>query len=211
MSTETVSPLRQRMIEDMNARKLGPHSQRSHVAQLQTVRCISEAFPRDGHARRYSPVSVAPVGDRPEHLQSQSHHDRAAVPVAGDIAAAGPRERGLSPARAAEDSAGDEPGRDAAPAGGGRQPQGPRAAQSRLRLRPARRRGGPAEGQAYRQRAEDHSRRAVQGPQGPQRHAVAGDARSAAAMVEGAPNASRCAKRRCRNAGCFPAARPASR
>jgi integrase/recombinase XerD len=32
MSTDTtVSPLRQRMIEDMAARKLGPHSQRSHV------------------------------------------------------------------------------------------------------------------------------------------------------------------------------------
>ena len=46
------------------------------------------------------------------------------------------------------------------------------------------------QGQAYRQRAEHHSDRAVQGPQGPQRHAVARDARSAAAMVEGAPNAS---------------------
>jgi len=32
MSTNTVSPLRQRMIEDMNARKLGAHSQRSHVS-----------------------------------------------------------------------------------------------------------------------------------------------------------------------------------
>jgi integrase/recombinase XerD len=31
MSTNTVSPLRQRMIEDMNARKLGAHSQRSHI------------------------------------------------------------------------------------------------------------------------------------------------------------------------------------
>ena len=32
MSTNsTVSPLRQRMIEDMAARKLGPHSQRSHI------------------------------------------------------------------------------------------------------------------------------------------------------------------------------------
>jgi len=31
MSTDSVSPLRQRMIEDMNARKLGAHSQRSHV------------------------------------------------------------------------------------------------------------------------------------------------------------------------------------
>jgi integrase/recombinase XerD len=31
MSTNAVSPLRQRMIEDMNARKLGAHSQRSHI------------------------------------------------------------------------------------------------------------------------------------------------------------------------------------
>lgn len=32
MSTGRVSPLRQRMIEDMNSRKLGPHSQRSHIS-----------------------------------------------------------------------------------------------------------------------------------------------------------------------------------
>jgi site-specific recombinase XerD len=31
MTTETVSPLRQRMIEDMKSRKLGPHSQHSHI------------------------------------------------------------------------------------------------------------------------------------------------------------------------------------
>ena len=31
MGKEVVSPLRQRMIEDMNARKLGAHSQRSHI------------------------------------------------------------------------------------------------------------------------------------------------------------------------------------
>src|SRR6202049_2240279 len=30
-NTTTVSPLRQRMIEDMAARKLNPHTQRSHV------------------------------------------------------------------------------------------------------------------------------------------------------------------------------------
>ena len=32
MSNDAVSPLRQRMIEDMNARKLGAHSQRSHIS-----------------------------------------------------------------------------------------------------------------------------------------------------------------------------------
>jgi len=31
MSTDTVSPLRQRMIEDMNARKLNAHTQRGHI------------------------------------------------------------------------------------------------------------------------------------------------------------------------------------
>jgi site-specific recombinase XerD len=31
MSTDTIKALRQRMIEDMNARKLGAHSQRSHI------------------------------------------------------------------------------------------------------------------------------------------------------------------------------------
>jgi hypothetical protein len=30
--TNTVSPLRQRMIEDMTARKLNPHTQRSHIS-----------------------------------------------------------------------------------------------------------------------------------------------------------------------------------
>ena len=32
MSTDAISPLRQRMIEDMSARKLGAHSQRSHIS-----------------------------------------------------------------------------------------------------------------------------------------------------------------------------------
>ena len=31
MTNRTISPLRQRMVEDMNARQLGPHSQRSHI------------------------------------------------------------------------------------------------------------------------------------------------------------------------------------
>ena len=44
MSTEAISPLRQRMIEDMNSRKLGAHTQRSHI-YLQAVRCISRALP----------------------------------------------------------------------------------------------------------------------------------------------------------------------
>jgi integrase/recombinase XerD len=32
MTTKAITPLRQRMIEDMSSRKLGPHSQRSHIS-----------------------------------------------------------------------------------------------------------------------------------------------------------------------------------
>ena len=32
MSADSISPLRQRMIEDMSARKLNPHTQRSHIS-----------------------------------------------------------------------------------------------------------------------------------------------------------------------------------
>ncbi len=32
MSTDSVNPLRQRMTEDMSARKLNPHTQRSHIS-----------------------------------------------------------------------------------------------------------------------------------------------------------------------------------
>ena len=37
MSTDTVSPLRQRMMDDMNARKLGAHSQRSHISSCKRL------------------------------------------------------------------------------------------------------------------------------------------------------------------------------
>jgi len=38
MSTETITALRQRMIEDMNARKLGSHTQTGHSARLYLLR-----------------------------------------------------------------------------------------------------------------------------------------------------------------------------
>jgi hypothetical protein len=44
MTTEAITPLRQRMIEDMNARKLCAGTQRGH-SQLQAVRGVSEAIP----------------------------------------------------------------------------------------------------------------------------------------------------------------------
>lgn len=51
MTTEAITPLRQRMIEYMNARKLCAGTQRGQKRphpQLQAVRSVSEAICRDG-------------------------------------------------------------------------------------------------------------------------------------------------------------------
>ena len=40
MNTDAISPLRQRMIEDMNARKLCTGTQKGLHPQLQAVRCF---------------------------------------------------------------------------------------------------------------------------------------------------------------------------
>ena len=44
MSTVTVSPLRQRMIEDMNARKLSAGTQRSHMLQARRLLAVASSL-----------------------------------------------------------------------------------------------------------------------------------------------------------------------
>jgi predicted oxidoreductase len=60
MGKEVVSPLRQRMIEDMNARKLAKHSQRSHIHS-----CKRFAALRSGIARRGKPLCKSTQRHRP--------------------------------------------------------------------------------------------------------------------------------------------------
>ena len=65
MSTDTtVSPLRQRMIEDMTARKLGPHSQRSHIHSCRRFAAFLKRSPDTATAddvRRSSCTWLKPV------------------------------------------------------------------------------------------------------------------------------------------------------
>ena len=110
MGKEVVSPLRQRMIEDMNARKLGKHSQRSHI----------DSCKRFAAFLKRSPETATPDDIR----RFQLHLIESGLSIcnrnrigARDAAAAGSYGRDLSPARAAEDPAGDEPGRDTPPVG----------------------------------------------------------------------------------------------
>jgi site-specific recombinase XerD len=45
MTTDTVIPLRQRMIEDMKSRKLGPHSQRGHISSCKRFAAFLKRSP----------------------------------------------------------------------------------------------------------------------------------------------------------------------
>jgi hypothetical protein len=45
MSTDAISPLRQRMIEDMSARKLNPHTQRSHISSCKRFAAYLKRLP----------------------------------------------------------------------------------------------------------------------------------------------------------------------
>jgi hypothetical protein len=45
MGTDAISPLRQRMIEDMAARQLGRHSQRSHIHSCMRIAAFLSVRP----------------------------------------------------------------------------------------------------------------------------------------------------------------------
>ena len=47
--TNTVSPLRQRMIEDMAARKLNPHTQRGHIYSCKRFAACLKRSPARGY------------------------------------------------------------------------------------------------------------------------------------------------------------------
>src|SRR6266481_5658794 len=191
MSTDAVSPLRQRMIEDMNARKLCAGTQRGHISSCKRFAAFVKRSPDTAtleDIRRFqlhlaeTGVSICNRNRIMTGLRFLFRVTLRRLDLAVEIYHI--REPQKIPLVMSQD--------DAALARRRQQSQDPHVAQSRLWLRPARQRGGQAQGQAYRQRAEDHSGRAVQRPKGPQCHAVAGDARSVAPMVEGAPIALRC-------------------
>jgi site-specific recombinase XerD len=50
MTTQPISPLRQRMIEDMNARKLGRHCQRSHLYSCERFAAFLQRSPETATA-----------------------------------------------------------------------------------------------------------------------------------------------------------------
>jgi hypothetical protein len=57
MSTDAIRPLRHRMIEDMSARKLNPHTQRSHISSCKRFAAYLKRSP-DMANRREASVTV---------------------------------------------------------------------------------------------------------------------------------------------------------
>ena len=127
-----------------------------------------QTLARYGDGRRGAPLSTAPRRGRREHLQPQSDHDRGAFPVPRHAAPPRSGGRDLAHEGAAEAAAGVEPRGDQARSDHGDEPQGARDAVARVWLRLAGQRSGAAAGVRHRQRADDHSRRAVERPQGPE-------------------------------------------
>jgi len=62
MSTDAISPLRQRMIEDMSARKLNPHKQRSHIRSCKRFAAYLKRSPGTSKADEIPGRDQAPVG-----------------------------------------------------------------------------------------------------------------------------------------------------
>ena len=86
MTKHPISPLRQRMIEDMNARQRGRHCQRSHLYSCERFAAFLQRSPETATAddvRRFQ-LHLAESGI--SDLQSQPDHDGGEVPAQGDAA-----------------------------------------------------------------------------------------------------------------------------
>ena len=183
--TNTVSPLRQRMIEDMAARKLNPHTQRSHIFSCKRFAAWLDRSPDTATAdevRRFQLYLVESTsicnrnrimtGVRFLFRVTLRRHD-----LAAEVWHIKEPER-LPPVLSPEEIK--------------RVLTMATSLKARAMLtlayglRATGRRGGAAASGRHRQRAEGHPRRAVEGPQGPQRDAAGGSPRPVAAMVEGA-------------------------
>ncbi len=103
--TNTVSPLRQRMLEDMAARKLNPHTRRSHISSCKRFSTWLKRSPNTATADEVRRFQSVPRRERCQHLRPQSDHDRGTVPVPCHTASPRFGGRGVAHQGAAEAAA----------------------------------------------------------------------------------------------------------
>ena len=74
--TNTVSPLRQRMIEDMAARKLNPHTQRGHISSCKRFAAWLKRSPDTATADEVRRFQLNLIETTSICLSSDTHCDR---------------------------------------------------------------------------------------------------------------------------------------
>ena len=185
-----MSPLRRRMIDDMQIRNLTPNTQRVYVEQV--VR-----FAR--HFRK-SPELLGPAEIRTYLIHLTQERRLAASSIIVAVSALrffftvtlkrALDRRGRHPRRPSGEEASRraEPGRGRAFPGRRRQPEAPHDPDHLLRDRSANFRSGPPQARRDRQQAHGHPGRTGQRPQGPLCHATAQAARSAQGLLEAYPS-----------------------
>ena len=185
--TPNVSPLRQRMIDDMRMRKFNGKTQIHYIRAVRRLAAFLKRSPDTATAEdlRTFQLHMVDTGTSPPTINSTLSGLKFFFDVTlGPRRADGQDAAGASAATAAggaERRGGYAPDRRCA------QRQVPGGAVGGLRRRTARQRGLRAQGHRHRQRAHDAARGARQGPQGSLRHAVTRIARAAARMVAGGP------------------------
>ena len=157
MSDKPISPLRQRMIDDMTARRFSEDTQRDYVRNVRNFAAFLGRSPDTATKRGPSPLSAAYGAAADQPRVDQRRHRRAAVLLHRDARTARPRSSSEDRDRAAPGAGRAEPG------GGGASPRsraGPQVqgrAQRRLRRGPAGVRSREPEGVRHRQPAHDCS------------------------------------------------------
>ena len=201
MSEKPISPLRQRMLEDMSVRRFMPDTQREYIRAVKKLAAFLGRSPDTATAEelRAFQLHLTASGVQPPTINATVTALRFFFTVTLDrpettrhlVFVYEPRKLPACFARGG-----------ATPAGGGARAQAQGGAQRRLRRRSARHGGGRAEGLRYRFQAHDASGGAGQGPQGSLCHAVAAAVGAAARLVAHCPPA---------GDGCFPAATASTR
>ena len=198
-STPTVSPLRQRMLDDMRMRKLDAKTQAGYIRAVRKLAAFLKRSPDTATVEDLRALPAAPGRHRhlADHDQRDDHRPEVLLRHHARPRRADGQDAAGAPA--AQAAGGAEPRRGRAPDRRGAEPQAPDGAVGGLRRRPARQRSHRAQGRRHRQPAHDAARRAGQGPQGPLRHALARAAASGCAPGGGSamPRA-----RSCPAAGC---------
>ena len=187
MTDECISPLRRRMIEDMTVRNFVPKTQSDYIRRVKNFAVFLGRTP-DRASRedvRGYLLHLASSGVGAGTVNGTGSALRFFFDVTLDRADI---VRHLPDcARAAQSADCVEPGGSRPHGGGGTWPQVQGGAERRLWGGSAGVRSRCAQGERYRQRADDDPDRAEQAPQGPLRDAVAAAARSAARLVAGVP------------------------